>query len=143
MTRRLPAKGHMSSKEAQMRKTLCMISLAAAAALATSTVEAAPYVDAPNYAAQAEATVGVIGGTVIGLGISEGWWGSTAAGATLPTTAAGAALGGVAGIGAVAVVDAAVQPCRGFHAMFALNHGACENGHYVGYGPHVRYRRHG
>jgi hypothetical protein len=126
-----------------MRKTLCMISLAAAAALATSTVEAAPYVDAPNYAAQAEATVGVIGGTVIGHGISEGWWGSTAAGATLPTTAAGAALGGVAGIGAVAVVDAAVQPCRGFHAMFALNHGACENGHYVGYGPHVRYRRHG
>lgn len=127
-----------------MRKTLCMISLAVAAALATSTAEAAPYVDAPNYAAPAEATVGVIGGTVIGLGISEGWWGSTAAGATLPTTAAGAAaLGGVAGIGAVAVVDAAVQPCRGFHAMFALNHGACENGHYVGYGPRVRYRRHG
>jgi hypothetical protein len=127
-----------------MRKMLCIISLAAATVFATSTVEAAPNFEAPNYAVPAEATVGVIGGTIFGLGISEGWWGSTAAGAALPTTAAGAAaLGGLAGIGAVAVVDAAVQPCRGFHAMFGLNRGACENGYYVGYGPPIRYRRHG
>jgi hypothetical protein len=79
--RRLPMMGRMCLKEARMRKTLCIISLAAAIVFATSTVEAAPNVEAPNYAVPAEATVGVIGGTIFGLGISEGWWGSAAAGA--------------------------------------------------------------
>ncbi len=128
-----------------MRKLLCALSLAAAAALMAPTAQAAGYYANPAYDRDAAAaTAGVVGGTVVGLGVSEGWWGATVGGAALPVTAAGAAaVGGVAGIGAVALVDAATQPCRGFAALFGLNHGACMNGHYVGYGPRVRYPRHG
>jgi len=131
-----------------MRKVLCVLSLAAAAALTASTAQAARYYPYPAYPYAnrdaAELGAGAVGGTVAGLGVSEGWWGATAAGATLPTTVAGAAaLGGVAGIGVVAALDAVTEPCRGFAAIFGVNHGACENGHYVGYGPRVRYRRHG
>ena len=51
----------------------------------------------------------------------------------MPTTAAGAAaIGGVAGVGAAALINAAVQPCRGFHAIFGLNRDECVNGVYVG-----------
>ena len=140
-----------------MRKVLCAISLTAAAALTASGAQAAHYnhhhhpphvyvYRSHNYAAPVDATVGVAGGTVVGVGVSQGWWGATAAGAALPATAAGAAaVGGVVGIGAVAAVDAVLQPCRGLHAVFGLNHGACEDGHYVGYGPRMAYyyNRHG
>jgi hypothetical protein len=66
-----------------------------------------------------------------------GWAPTTVGGAppaaVLPTTAAGAAaFGGVAGIGTVAVIDAAVQPCRGFQALFGLNKDECVNGAWVG-----------
>jgi hypothetical protein len=123
-----------------MRKTLFILSLAAAAAMATSAVRAQPYGEQPNPTA----TAGVVSGTVIGLGVSEGWWGSTVAGATLPTTVAGAAaVGGVAGIGTVALLDSLVQPCRGFHALFDLSHGQCADGNYVGYAPRLYNRRHG
>jgi len=72
-------------------------------------------------------------GTVIGLDVAEGRWGATAAGAALPATAAGAvAVGGVAGVGTVALIDAFVQPCRGFAAL---------NGQYVGYRPRTVIRR--
>lgn len=142
-----------------MRKALSILAVAIAAAIAApATSHAARY----HYRASAntpaelsagaagyrfnpvpgEVTAGVVTGTVVGLGVSEGWWGATAAGVALPTTAAGAAaVGGVAGIGALALADAIVQPCRGFHAMFMLNRGACVNGHYVGYGPHRVVRR--
>ena len=127
-----------------MRKALCMLSLAAVATLTIPPAQAAPYGDEPDPATPAEATVGVVGGTVIGLGVSEGWWGATVAEATLPTTAAGAtAIGGVAGIGAVAAIDSVVQPCKGFHALFNLSDGQCVSGHYVGYAPRRYYRRHG
>jgi hypothetical protein len=130
-----------------MRKLLYALSIAAAAALTASTAQAAYYYPVTVYPASrapAETTTGVAAGTVVGVGVSEGWWGASVAGAALPATAAGAAaVGGVAGIGAIALIDAATQPCRGFAALFGLNHGACVDGHYVGYGPHVRYRRHG
>lgn len=101
----------------------------------------------PPYHSRAAGAIGagVVAGTVAGLGVSEGWWGATVAGAALPTTVAGAAaIGGVAGIGAAALVDAALEPCRGFAAMFNLSEGECVNGHYVGPGarhpapPHYR-----
>jgi len=107
-----------------MRKTLSAVSIAAlAAALATPALA-----DPPRQRDYVAPAAGVVGGTVIGLGLTEGWWGASPAiaGAALPTTAAGAAaVGGVAGIGAVALVDAAVQPCAGFHAMFLLNQDYC------------------
>ncbi len=128
------------------------ISLTVAAAFATPALAQPPGYRAYDYAPPAyrhnDARVaapaaGVVGGTVAGVGVSEGWWG-TAATAALPTTAAGAAaVGGVAGIGAIAAVDFMLEPCRGFAAMFDLSDGECVNGHYVGYAqpprPH-RYR---
>jgi hypothetical protein len=132
-----------------MRKLLCVLSLAGAAALTASTAQAAYYYPVtvyPQYPVRtpAETTTGVVAGTAVGVGVSEGWFGSTVAGAALPAGAAGAAaVGGVAGIGAIALIDAATQPCRGFAALFGLNHGACVDGHYVGYGPRTRYRQPG
>ena len=107
-----------------MRKALCAISIAALAAALATPALADPARQPDNVAPM----VGVVGGTVIGLGLSEAWWGASPAiaGAALPTTAVGAAaIGGVAGIGAVALVDAAIQPCAGFHAMLNLNEQYC------------------
>lgn len=115
-----------------MRKLVCAVSLAAAAAFATTAAQAAPegYYQNPRIIAP---VAGVVGGTVAGLGVSEGWWGSAAA-AALPASAAGAAaVGGVVGMGTVALVDAALEPCRGFAALFDLSSGECVNGQYVGY----------
>lgn len=83
------------------------------------------------YAAPA---TGVVVGTLAGVGLYNGWYGSSAAATSLGATAASSAVaGGVIGVGAAALVDAAIQPCRGFHAMFDLSHGQCVNGQYVGY----------
>lgn len=129
-----------------MRKALYALPIAAAAAFATPAL-AQPY-EYNDYAyadarAAAPWVAGTAAGTAVALGAYHGWytsWG--AAGAMLPTTAAGAAaVGGVAAIGTVAFVDGLIQPCRGFHALFDLNHGRCVDGQYVGDGPRrVSYR---
>lgn len=76
---------------------------------------------------------GAVVGTVVGVGTYNGWWGSGAFASSLPATAAGAAVtGGVAGVGAMALIDAAIQPCRGFHALLGLNSHECVDGVYVG-----------
>jgi hypothetical protein len=113
-----------------MRKTF--IAIAAVTALSTPALAQPVY----NNAAPVELGVGAVTGTVVGVGVYNGWWGSSFGGAALPTSAAGAAtVGGVAGVGTVALLDAAIQPCRGFQAFFGLNRGGCVNGEYVGYGP--------
>ena len=107
-----------------MRRALYTISIAAIAATLAAPALAEPPRQ-PDYVAP---TAGVVGGTVVGLGLTEGWWGASPAiaGTALPTTVAGAAaVGGVAGIGGIALVDAAIQPCAGFHAMFLLNQDYC------------------
>lgn len=107
-----------------MRKVLYAVSIAALAASFAAPALAEPPRQ-PDYVAPA---AGVVGGTVVGLGLTEAWWGASPAiaGAALPTTVAGAAaVGGVAGIGGVALVDAAIQPCAGFHAMLNLNEQYC------------------
>lgn len=86
---------------------------------------------------------GAVVGTVVDVGAYNGWWDAAA----LPATAVGAAVtGGVAGVGAMALIDAAVQPCRGFHALFGLNAHECIDGVYVGNQPrradYVPRRRH-
>jgi len=128
-----------------MRKTLIAISVAAiAAALAT------PSLAEPIYHDNAAPAAGAVGGTVVGLGLTEGWWGAApaVAGTAVPATVAGAAaVGGVAGIGGAALIDAAIQPCRGFHAMFLMNEQYCAElnarrlaqREHVAYGPHVTY----
>lgn len=80
--------------------------------------------------------------TAVGVGLYNAWWGSTAAVTALPATAAGAAaVGGVAGVGTVVLIDAAVQPCRGFQALLTMNRDQCVNGEYVGYAPHRHMRQ--
>ncbi|HEX5508869.1 MAG TPA: hypothetical protein VFX37_10235 [Pseudolabrys sp.] len=126
-----------------MRKIVPILAVAAAAVVATPAL-AQRYRDYHDrYPAQAaEVGAGVVTGTVVGLGFSEGWWGPTVAGTVFPTTAAGAAVvGGVAGIGTVALLDAAVEPCRGFQALLGLNKEACVNGEFVGYAPPPPPRR--
>ena len=125
-----------------MHKAFYALPIAAAAAFATPAM-AQPYYDATPYPTAVPFVAGAAAGTVVALGAYNSWWGG-AVGAALPTTAVGAAaVGGVAAIGTVAFVDALLQPCRGFHAMFDLSHGACVNGEYVGYGPRpVAYRYH-
>src|ERR1700744_6114531 len=125
-----------------MRSILPVLALATAAAIATPAL--ADPVDAnPNYGgayAAVPAVGGVAVGTVAGVGLYEGWFGSSAAVAAFPATAAGAAaVGGVAGIGTVALIDAAIQPCRGFHALLGMNEHECVNGVYVGDQPRVAY----
>lgn len=125
-----------------MRKLLySAMTLVAATVIATPALAGHRSYDYPAHTVAPVA--GVVSGTVLGLGTSEGWWGSTVAGVALPTTVAGAAVvGGVAGVGTVALVDAALEPCRGFAAMFNLSHGECVDGHYVGDAPSRPVRRH-
>ena len=123
-----------------MRKVITALSIAAvtAAMLATPAMARADCSNSPN-AAQAEVAAGAVVGTVAGVGLYNGWWGSSATAAALGATAAtSAAVGGVAGVGAIALIDAAIQPCRGFNALFGLNRDACWNGEYVGHRPRSR-----
>lgn len=119
-----------------MRQALYALPIVAAALATPAMAQPYGYDDYAydNAAAAAPWVAGTAAGTVVALGAYHGWytsWG--AAGAMLPSTAVGAAAaGGVAAIGTVALVDAAIQPCRGFHALFDLNHGRCVNGQYVG-----------
>jgi hypothetical protein len=50
-------------------------------------------------------------GTVVGLGFAEGWW---AGPASLSTAAGGAAVGGVAFMGTLALLHSVTTPCTGF-----------------------------
>lgn len=107
-----------------MRKALTAISVTAL----TVALAMPAFADPPRQRDYVAPAAGVVGGTVIGLGLTEGWWGASPAiaGAALPATAAGAAaVGGVAGIGGIALVDAVIQPCAGFHALLGLNRQYC------------------
>src|SRR5665213_2207673 len=57
--------------------------------------------------------------------------------------AVGTAVGGVAGLGTVALIDAVVEPCRGFHALVGMNEHECVNGVYVGDQPRMAEYQHG
>ena len=120
-----------------MLKSMKALSIAAVTATVLATPAMArmdqPY--HPNTAGREVAT-GAVVGTVAGVGLYNGWWGSSVAATSLgATVGASVAAGGVAGIGTIALIDALVQPCRGFHAIFGMNKGVCVNGEYVGDAP--------
>ena len=136
-----------------MRRLLPVLVIAAVVAIATPAL-AAPYYSAaednPNYAAAyvvpaTGAVVGTVVGTVVGVGLYNAWWGSGALATALPATAVGAAaVGGVAGVGTIVLIDAVTERCRGFQALLTMNQDQCVNGEYVGYRarPPVRHMRH-
>lgn len=117
-----------------MRKTLLALSALPVIALATPAAAQDRYSYNP-YPWVAGAAVG----TTVGLGLYHGWFGSGALASSLPASAAGAAVaGGIAGVGTVALIDAATQPCAGFRALMspflhAPGQSGCVNGQYVGY----------
>jgi hypothetical protein len=118
-----------TEKENSMRKT----ALAIAAAATVAALSTSAFAETNRTVGAAEVGTGAVVGTVAGVGLYNGWWGATAGGVVLPTSVAGAvAVGGVAGVGTVALIDSVVQPCRGFHAVFGANRDACVNGQYVG-----------
>ncbi len=120
-----------------MGKILPFLAIAAAVAVATP---ALAYPDdrypTETYAAP---VAGAAVGTAVGVGLYNGWWGTSVAVTALPATAAGAAVvGGVAGVGTIALIDVVVQPCRGFQALFGMNHGQRVDGQHVGDAPRHR-----
>ena len=118
-----------------MRKTLFALSAVTALALATPAAAQSRY-DGPQYNPYPW-VAGAAVGTTVGLGLYNGWWGTGALASSLPASAAGAAVaGGVVGVGTVALIDAATQPCSGFRAISPFAGGGrsgCVNGRYVGY----------
>jgi hypothetical protein len=79
--------------------------------------------------------VGAVVGTVVGVGLYNGWFGSSSL-ATVSTSAAGAAtVGMIAGVATVTTIHALTTPCTGFHAVFAGK--GCKNGKYVGKHKHA------
>lgn len=124
-----------------MRKMMTALSVATIAAAALATPAMARMDRYQESPATAETVTGAAVGTAAGVGLYEGWYGTSAAATTLGATAGTAAVaGGVAGVGTIALLDAALQPCRGFHAILGLNHGACADGEYVGYAPRRAHR---
>jgi hypothetical protein len=120
-----------------MRKILPILTLAAAAAVATPAFAAPDYVN-PNYdggyRAAAPVVAGAAVGTAAGVGVYNGWY-SGAFAASLPTTAAGAvAVGGVAGVGTLALLEGFTAKCHGFCVLWTPRD-ECVNGQYVGYAP--------
>jgi hypothetical protein len=115
-----------------MRKLITALSVAAVTAAAIAMPTLASAQESGQYSTgYAGPVAGAVVGTAVGVGLYEGWFGTNAAlaGSALPTTAAGAAtVGGVAGVGTVALIDSVFQPCRGFHALFGANKDACVNG---------------
>jgi hypothetical protein len=123
-----------------MRKTLIALSTAAAfAATAASPALANQHHRHHHHNAWVAPAVGVGVGTLVGVGLYEGWFGTSSfTTSNLATTAAGAATAGfIAGTGTVALIHAATTPCTGFHAL--LGGSGCVNGQYVG--ERVVYRR--
>jgi hypothetical protein len=122
-----------------MRKILLATSLAAILAVpAISTAASAQErFHGPGYVAPVVAGAAV--GTAVGVGLANGWYSGAFASALPSTTVGAAAAGGVAGVGTVALIDAAVRPCQGFQALFNnfLTHsaGECVDGQWVGYAP--------
>ena len=120
-----------------MRKIIPALSLAVVAAAALITPASAE-VDGvnPNYAPAVVAGAAV--GTLAGVGLYQGWYGSsafvTSAGATAGTAAA---VGGVAGVGTVVLLEGLTAKCHGFGVLWTPR-SECANGQWVGDGPHRR-----
>ena len=125
-----------------MRKTLMLLTLATGTALSTPAL-AQPV--AHPLTADAEITTGAVTGSVVGLGIAEGWFGSSIFGyTTAGGAAAGAAIGGVAGIGAITFIHAAITPCDGFQVLLSglvTSPEGCVDGRWVGHDPAPPERR--
>ncbi|HMN52183.1 MAG: hypothetical protein KF794_00410 [Xanthobacteraceae bacterium] len=115
-----------------MRKTILALATAAAMALPVTAANADHWRTHHHNHGHWAPLAGAAVGTAVGIGLYDGWFGTTAAGTALGATTAGAITGGfIAGVGTAAVIHAVATPCTGFHALFGGS--GCRNGQYVGY----------
>lgn len=124
-----------------MRNILPALAFAAAAtaALATPALAEIDSVN-PNYAnSYAPVAAGALVGTAVGVGLYNGWYGSSAFATSAGLTVGSAvAVGGVAGVGTVVLLEGITAKCHGFGVLWTAR-SECVNGRWVGDGP--QYRR--
>jgi len=113
-----------------MRKTILTLVSVGALALATPALANPKHHRHHHHHGWVAPATGVAVGTVVGVGLFEGWFGTASLAAASSSAAGAAAIGGVAGVGTAALIHAAVTPCTGFHALFGGS--GCANGQYVG-----------
>lgn len=121
-----------------MRRIIPALALvaAAAAALATPALAEVDGVN-PNYAPVAVAT-GAVVGTAVGVGLYNGWYGSSAFATSAGLTVGSAvAVGGVAGVGTVVLLEGLTAKCHGFGVLWTAR-SECVNGQWVGDRPYRR-----
>jgi len=114
-----------------MRKTI--LTLVAAVAVAFSVSSPASAGKHHNLLKNPTVVVGAVVGTLVGIGLYEGWFGTTNSltAGTIANSTAGAATGGfIAGVATITMIHALTTPCQGFHALFGGS--GCKNGRYVG-----------
>lgn len=130
----------------RMRKTLIALSAAVATVALTGAAQAQSRYTGPSTN-PALPLAGAAVGTGVGIAAYKGFWGasSSSLATSFAGSAAGAAVaGGVAGVGTIAVIDAATQPCAGFRALFSPfipGPSGCVNGEFVGYQQAERVNR--
>ncbi len=74
---------------------------------------------------------GAVVGTLVGIGLYEGWFSNSIQANTIANSGAGAATAGfIAGVATITTIHALTTPCMGFHALFQGK--GCKNGKYVG-----------
>jgi len=123
-----------------MRKVVMILSAVAALAVATpASAKTKPAYPAWPWVA------GAAVGTAAGVALYNGWWTGSTVGKAIGASAVGSATAGfVIGVGTIALIDAATQPCKGFRALFSPFYAApsgCVNGKYVGYAPRKKAKR--
>jgi hypothetical protein len=122
-----------------MRKIFSFLTIAAAIAVATPALAAQDSMNSDYSGVYAAPVAGAVVGTAVGVGLYNGWY-SGALATALPATAAGAAVvGGVAGVGTVALLEGVTARCHGF-GIFWTPRGECVNGQWVGDQPVMRHR---
>lgn len=123
-----------------MRKTILTLVAALAVAFTISSPASAGGI-LKNNPNKPLIVTGAVVGTLVGIGLYEGWF-SASTNAQLGVfarTGAGAATGGfIAGVATVALIHAATTPCQGFHAIF--QGAGCRNGKPIHAKRHVHHR---
>jgi hypothetical protein len=120
--------GRRKTRSAEMRKTILTLLAAVAVAFAASSPADAGH--KRHHVYKKPIVVGAVVGTIVGVGLYEGWFGNTVTATGLGTTGGALTGGFVAGVATAALIHAATTPCTGFHALLAGK--GCKNGKYIG-----------
>ncbi len=113
-----------------MRKLILALLAAVVVAFTASSPADAGHKRHHHFLHKKPVVIGAVVGTIVGIGLYEGWVGNSVL-ATSLTSTGGAITGGfVAGVATAALIHAATTPCTGFHALFGGK--GCKGGKYIG-----------